>query len=224
MKRLTLFAAALAITFTANAYTDFLRNPVGETAAYDLDKSGGRTSGMIRSGEFEAKVIKHIPDHPDGPVYQVNLDYNLNISLVGRKRGTAELNAPTEYFEPGFLDRLRKEKRIELPQFTLTHKGNKDVRVKNGKSYNNTDVVFIDNINTSSAYHALELYGEDSLIVIINEIFTEAFESQGIVANDIEDLKILLHISEGTPVLGAVKIDISGRVRGFGFKAGFDLR
>ena len=40
----------------------------------------------------------------------------------------------------------------------------------------------------------------------------------------IEDLKLAAHVFTGLPVLGAVKLDLSGTAQGMKIKAGFDYK
>lgn len=202
----TIVIALLATLIGGTSYGQ-ARNPVGEKAKYILDNSRARTTSMIRSGTALAEITGYLRDQK---AFNARLTYDLNIDWVGRKSGEKELAAPEEYFQPEFLEKLRREKKIVLPRFTVTHMGFADAKDKNGKLYRNCDKVMISDIKQA---HEVPFF----------ELLEESFGQVAVVTNtQIEDLKILAHVSLEVPVLGAVKIDLSGKASGFDFKAGFD--
>ena len=210
MKSLLTLVLAAALSVPAMAFEE--RNPVGEKANYKLDKASARTTSMIREGTAVAQIIAYLPNQK---AFQAKLTYDLMIDFVGRKAGEKEIAAPEEYFKPEFLEKLRVQKKIVLPNFTVTHMGFGNARNPDGKVYNNCDKVLISDIkqiDTNAIHNAF--YG----------FLQESFMQVAAVTGDtqIENLKILAHVAPNVPVLGAVKIDLSGKASGFDFKAGFD--
>ena len=186
------------------------RNPVGEQAKYILDNNGNRTTSMIRSGSATAVVTARLPD---AKAYNVKVAYDMMIDFVGRKSGEKDCATPECFFKSSLMEELRQKKTMQLPFFKLTHQGYADIRNKDGKTYSNTDKILISDIK-----HAPEsdLYG------LLEMSFMQAMAVTGATQAEIQDLKILVHYTTAVPVLGAAKIDMSGKASGHAFKAGFD--
>ena len=216
MKKLLLIASALLMSQTALSNSDELRNPVGETALYKLDNNGSRTTGMIKKGTFHAKVLKFNPNSADGPAYKTRLKYDMKISWVGRKTGTKDVEVPQRYFMPEFMQELRTKKKMSFPQFKVAHQGRATVKTKEGKRYRNCDKVLIYDIDTGNGF------APNEFSQLLEQSVLQVMQVTGAVREEVQNLRILAHVKKGVPVLGAVKIDISGTARGFNFKAGFD--
>jgi hypothetical protein len=187
------------------------RDPLGETAQFQLDRNGSRTTGMIQSGTGLAKVNQFLPDHANGPGYEVALDYDITVQFYGRNQGTAKWVFPQEFFEPSFMEKLRQTGTYETPDYKLRHEGFADAKTQDGGVYPHCDKILIYDVK-------------------IPENFVDFFYpiiglSPNYVENpDIQDLKIRTHLFQGVPVLGAVKLDLAAKVKGMNVKAGFDYR
>lgn len=212
----SLLALALCASFSFSAQAESVRNPVGEVANYKLDNNGRRTTSMIRRGKFQAKVLKHMPDSDKGPAYKTQLKFDLTIDWVGRKTGVQAVDVPEQYFQPEFMDELRRRKKMSFPQFKVSHKGMASVRNMDGKRYSNCDKVLIYDVDTSRSY------ASSPMMDILEQSILQVTQVTGAYREEIKNLRILAHVKEGVPVLGAVKVDIAGTARGFDFKAGFD--
>lgn len=175
---------------------------VGQKARYNLDKDPKRTSSMIKNGTVDASVTQHLATEAP-PSYEVKLDYKFNIQLIGPSEGSNLEKLDAYYFDPEFLENLRKNKFYEGTNFKAEHKGFADAKNLDGKVYKNCDVVLLYDITQ---------------VTLANTLFSFAANN----GEEIQDLKVLVHIYPGIPVLGGVKIDASGKYNGMNVKAGGD--
>ena len=148
------------------------------------------------------------------------MDYNLRVSFVGNKKGSVELNAPEEFFTEGFMERLKSEGTIVTPKFSVKYLGKGDAKNMDQKVYPDSEIIEIYDIDTvtSSAFSFLGL-----AYSFIQEVAISSMNVQT-SANDtqIEDLVIRAYVHESVPVIGAAKVDLTGKTSGYNFKAGFD--
>lgn len=224
----------LALTFfvLATGFTGYaedggaLQERVGEAAKYKLDRSRQRTTGMIKRGEVDTLVADYNEQDPNGPSYLVDLKYNLKVSFVGRKQGQLGLSATEAFFQPEYMEDLRKAKELEEPKFKIRHLGYGDAKLKGGMTYPNCDIVEIYEIDTTTA-NSFSLFGlaQSILQEAANATFQEEpqiAESAGGGGTTIEDMVIKAYVCANIPVIGAAKIDMKGKTSGYNFKAGFD--
>lgn len=190
------------------------RDPVGETANYDVERSSGRTSSMIQGGSMATKIVSANPSHPDGPMYNLNIDWTLRIQLVGTRRGTRVVEVPESYFTPQFMQDLRVNGEYVGPTFKVRHLGYADARNMDGAFYAHCDKILIYDIEETANEAIIDLARS---FLIPGRDATEA-------GDEIEELEIVGHIKEGVPVLGAVKIDMTGKYQGQRVKAGADYK
>ena len=196
------------------------RNPVGEVANYKLDKNSARTSSMIKSGTMETKVTKAIPDAAEGPSYETAISYDFDIQFVGRQKGTELVAVEEEFFTEEFLQKLRTDGAYEGPDFKIKHEGYADARNLDGKFYPRCDKLLFYDIKTDKEDRS----GSSSPVInLALALLSSTADAYGIDPRaDIEDLKIRAHVAFGIPVLGAAKIDMSGKSSGMNVKAGAD--
>jgi hypothetical protein len=191
----------------------FSRDPVGETAAYQLDKNAARTTGLIQSGSALAKVTEFLPDHESGPSYNISLDYDFVVQFYGRQNGTTKWEFPQEFFKPEFMQKLRETGTFETADYKIRHEGYADVRNMDGGVYPHCDKILIYDIKIPE------------LRLLSSILYAASGYSPSAATNPpIENLKIRGHMFNGVPVLGAVKLDLSGVVQGINAKAGFDYK
>jgi hypothetical protein len=168
---------------------------------------------MIQSGSALATVTEFLPDHENGPSYNVSLDYDFVVKFYGRQKGSTKWEFAKEFFEENFIVNLRERGTYETPDYKIRHEGYADARNLDGNVYSHCDKILI----------------YDVKIPETSEVARLLYASVGIdpkIANKppIEDLKIRAHLYLGVPVLGAVKLDLSGVVEGMNAKAGFDFK
>jgi hypothetical protein len=213
MIRHILLAALSIFTVVATARADGPRNPLGETASYQLDKAAARTSSLIQSGSGVAKVTDFLPDDEQGPSYNVSLDYDFVVQFYGRQKGTTKTAFSEEFFTPEFMVKLRRVGSIETPDYKIKHEGFADARNMDGGVYPHCDKVLIYDIKMNE----------------LNPFAQLLYAAAGLDPSrgdnpQIENLKLAAHVFQSVPVLGAVKLDLSGIVQGMNVKAGFDFK
>jgi hypothetical protein len=130
----------------------------------------------------------------DGSEYKVDIDWTLRVSVLGSQSGHRTVDVPAEYFSPAFLTDLRINGEYQGPDFKLRWLGLGNAYNLDGRVYLNCDKVLIYDIADSEAP----------------------------LAADIDDMEITAHIQYGVPVLGAVKMDVSGKYQGQRVKVGAD--
>ena len=188
------------------------RDPLGERAPYQLDKSRARTTSMIESGSADAVVTEYLPNHERGPSYNVDLNYDFVVQFYGHQKGTSKWAFSKEFFEPGFMENLRATGSYVTPDYKIRHEGYADAQNKDGVLYPHCDVILI--------YDVVIPEGKNAISSILEAAAGMNPNAKG--NPQIEDLKIRAHIFAATPVLGAVKLDLSGVTQGMNVKAGFD--
>ncbi|NBX93473.1 MAG: hypothetical protein EB078_00730 [Proteobacteria bacterium] len=186
---------------------------IGQKANYKLDKNPKRTTSMLKDGTFLATITHYHPNAEGGPAMEVALDYKFNVAMVGEQKGVENALLDQAYFTPEFLEKLRKEGKYESENFKAIHKGYEDVKTLEGKIYAHTDIIFLYDIRDSKN---MTLHSDlASFLAAIVRAETKA---------DIEDMKVLMHVYPGVPVLSAVQIDVSGKYEGMSVKAGADYQ
>jgi hypothetical protein len=185
-------------------------DPLGQSANYKIDTNPKRTSSMLKSGTIKLSVPNEGADQSKGPAYQVKIDYNFNVVMMGPYKGSKVTQIEQEYFTEDFLKNLREKGHYEGQYFKADHLGYADATNLDGKFYPHCDKVLLYDLRDPSD---LNLF-KDLLAKMVNP--------QDGDREDIQDLKVLTHIFTGIPVLGAVKVDVSGVYQGTNVKAGGD--
>ncbi len=192
------------------------RNPVGEHAYYKLDRNANRTSNMFTKGEMDADVTHEFMTEEGKKNFQVKLEYQLTIRLMGNQTGTELIDVPAEYFTEEFLQELRVTGFYETPDFKVKHQGFADAVNMDGRRYPGCDKLLFYDIKSAFA---------DSLRALLKRGAQSEYLNRGEpapTAGEIEDMRILAHVYFGQPVLGAVKLDIAGKYNNMNFKVGTD--
>ena len=208
------FGVVLALSLSGISFGNVNpdRDPIGEVADYKVDRNSSRTTGMIQSGDMKAAVTSFQQDNPDGPSYDVKIDYTFKIQFMGTRTGTEMVNVPEAYFTPEFMQDLRTNGEYISDSFKVQHQGYADVRTMDGGVYPNCDKVRIYDVQTAQ----IGIVGiARQMLVVSGDPSTDS---------DFEDMEIVAHIKEGLPVLGAAKIDVSGIYQGMRVKAGADYQ
>lgn len=203
--------AFLSFIFLFSALSQAAIDPLGQSANYKIDKDPKRTSSMLKSGNIKLSVPAQAKDLSQGPAYQVRIDYDFNIALMGPYKGSKETQIEKEYFTEEFLEELRKNGHYEGQYFKADHLGYADAKNLDGKFYPHCDKILLYDLREPSV---LNLFGD----LLGTMVTADRFNFR----EDIQDLKVLTHIYVGVPVLGAVKVDVSGVYQGMAVKAGGD--
>lgn len=189
------------------------REPIGENAFYNLDKRNGRTSSMIKSGNFVAEV-SGVSANAAIPSFDVAINYEFDVAWVGNQTGTETMAIDQHYFTQEFLDELRVNGTYQTSEFKVKHMGFADAVNMDGQRYEHCDKLYFYEIKTD---------GESALSkLIVSTAYAMLIGGGNVDANQIENLAILAHVKYGNPVIGAVKIDVSGKYNGMNVKAGGD--
>lgn len=174
------------------------RDPSGESAFYRVDRNRDRTSSIISEGKMTASVESG-PFGEPAPQYTVRVDYEIETYVNGRNSGTEYLVLPAHYFSEEFLQQLRRDGHYETDQFKVDHRGFRDARNMDGREYQGCDILYFYDLKTLKTDAGLSF-----------------------LTSGMEDVKITALIKYGVPVLGAVKLDLTGKYKGQGIKAGAD--
>ena len=186
--------------------------PAGESAHYELDKSTTRTTSMVRDGSLNLQVENSVKPGNIMDQYLSIFDFELDISMAGRKTGRESILVPDRYFDRDFWENLRRKKTAEMPSFKIRHLGISDTDTIGGEHFSNCDKVL---------FYDIHVEGESFLMQLWKQIRTSVFPS--VKQGEIDDMEFTCFICEGVPALMAAKVDITGSSRGFRFKIGFDL-
>ncbi len=202
-----------AVLFTSSLSAVFA-NPVGEKANYVLDKSSGRTSGMVASGTAAALVKDAQPNHPSGPSYSIDLSFDVMIKLHGREQGTTNWVVPESFFTPKFMEDLRATGHFESQDYKMKYEGRADTQTVDGTKYVGCDKVLFYDVklppDSELRFLVAAAMGRDS-----DEIEVETA---------IQNLELRAHMYPGIPALRAVKLDLAVKSQGANLKFGFDYK
>ena len=197
----------------------FGKNPVGENASYEINRSRSRTSSIIRNGSFEAEVTAHVPEGQKGPSYNNFYKYKLSLRLMGTQEGEGNFELIEEVYTPEFIAKVKAEQEVRTEQFTARYLGQEDVTTKDGHSYPGCEYIGIYDIDLSQVNGLSKLVYD---VLVANKLVDENKEVGKPANGDLEDLTIKIAVHQDVPVLGGAKIDLSGIYQGVSFKAGFD--
>jgi hypothetical protein len=190
------------------------RNPVGETAFYQLDKNSRRTSSVIKNGNFVTQVNGESAN-TSVPSFDVAINYEFDVAWMGNQSGAEKTEMDQSYFTEEFLEDLRVNKTFESEQFKVRHIGFADAVNMDGRRYENCDLLHFYDIDTGSSQFLPKLISYTAHAMLIGS-------GSPLTGGSIENLQIIAHVKYGAPVLGAVKIDVSGKTSGMKVKAGGD--
>jgi hypothetical protein len=122
------------------------------------------------------------------------------------------MNITEDYFTPAFWDELRENKLIVTPTFKIKHLGVEDTTTITGEEYLNCDHVL---------FYDIEPEGESYISNLVKQL-SQLVLQENPDDQKVEDMELKSYVCDGLPALGASKIDMTGKTRGFRFKVGFD--
>jgi hypothetical protein len=190
------------------------RNPIGETAYYRLDKNSRRTSSVIKDGNF-VTAVNGESANTSVPSFDVALNYEFDVAWMGNQRGTEKTEIDQSYFTEEFIENLRVNKTYESSQFKVRHIGFADAVNLDGHRYENCDLLHFYDIDTGSSQFLPKFITYAAHAMLLGS-------GSQLNGGSIENLQIVAHVKYGAPVLGAVKLDVSGKYNGMKVKAGGD--
>lgn len=214
MKRIVLSIFLFQLILTSTVFAQE-RDPVGEQAYYKVDTDRNRTSSMIRSGDLTA-VVKPGFEQGDQLIYPVSLNYKFKILFMGTQTGQEIINFEQEVFTEQFLIDLRENGHYESSGFKAEHLGFADAHNLDGRTYENCDKV---------RFYDITNYQDIKLVRMMRYFFYRSLLEQGVSVSpetEIEDLELITLIQYGLPVLGAAKVDMTGKYQGHNVKVGAD--
>jgi hypothetical protein len=138
----------------------------------------------------------------------------LKPAVGSARKGTKEIVVPEEYFNDEFMARLREEKEVVTPSFTVRHEGFEDATLISGEVYTNCDKILIYDVKSNKDSF---LYNLIESLIDINDV------AEGEVRSDLEDAELRAHITSEIDAFGAAKIDLKGKSNGINIIAGFDF-
>ena len=194
--------------------TQTLEENLGKEAKFTLIKEKSRTNYMIKSGKSLLKVAD-IKEMEDGIEYQVNWKYDVLVKWAGRRAGTIRLMMPSEVFSDSFWSNLQGGA-IRTSNLTMTYIANKNSVTVNNKTYENCNIIKIDDVRDSNL-HALEK------VLKVKAIELGLIDENNFREEKVENIEIEAVTHKDGPVMGVLQWTIQGDVKGYSIKMGFDL-
>jgi len=203
----------LALSNICMATKAFEEN-LGKEAKFTLIKEKSRTNYMIKSGKSLLKVAD-IKEMEDGIEYQVNWKYDVLVKWAGRRAGMIRLMMPGEVFTDSFWPNLQ-DGAIRTSNLTMTYIANKNSVTLNNKTYENCNVIKIDDVRNSNL-HTLEK------VLKVKAIELGLIDENNLREEKVENIEIEAVTHRDAPVMGVLQWTIKGDVKGYSIKMGFDL-
>ncbi len=205
-----MLAVALGLVAAGAARADD-RDPTGERADYVLDHDAARTSSLVQDGSMTGVVNG---PSADGLTYEVQLDYNFKLRLLGNQAGTEHMPIDNAYFTPEFMEQLRISGEYTGAKFKVRWLNFEDARTLDRHFYPHCDRILIYDIDAKADLPLVRV-AQGLLIGAAGGPTPDA---------QLDDMEIRADIFYGVPVLGAVKLDITGKYSGLDVKAGADYK
>jgi len=130
----------------------------------------------------------------DASIFHAEADYKVKIKFYGTYQDKDVLVVPEFYFSEEFLVELRETGFMQGPNFKVEHRGFADATDELGVVYWNCDKLYFYDIDSKNS-------------------------AKG---GEIQNAKILAHVSPELPGLGAVTLDMAGEFKGIKMKMGAD--
>jgi hypothetical protein len=216
---LKLTAAAILTSATLSLGAE-RRDPMGELANFYLDKDSARTSSMVTAGTIVSSVDDKTVNPNTGEIkYVVNFNYDITLKVLGNFADYFAMSLPDSFFTPAFMEKLRTEGAYNSPDFKIRHEGRKDVQTLDGTRYAQTDVVMVSDIKFDSFRNP-----EGLVRLLAASAGLDPLNFSVEKGLPMTDLKIRMYIYPNIPALGAVKMDLTGKIQGIPTKSGFDYK
>ncbi|MEC7182380.1 MAG: hypothetical protein VXW15_06680 [Bdellovibrionota bacterium] len=206
---------SFVLSFITEGFSNAIVDPLGEKSDMVLIKDRARTTSMIKKGHgfFE---VKGLFDSEKGEEYQIDYSFKINVSFYGDRGGVITLMVPKSYFGDSFWGQVRRGV-VETSNLKIKLEDIKERVEHNGITYEECPVLKIydvkgkdeKNLKDLIAFRALELG-------ILNE--------KNLSSEEVQDLEASIVTHSSVPALGVIKMNITGKVRNYKIKMGFDLK
>lgn len=185
---------------------------IGQKATYTLNDDPERTSWLLKSGDGEAIITSFKEDEKLGPSYVVTINYDFDVMIYGRQKGSIGLLVPASMFEDKFYDDLKKVHPVNLGGFKVDYEGMSEAADAKGNEYEECMVIRIFDVDPN--FQPFDA-SKPSISVL--------WHYQNNPSVILEDLEITAKTHPSVSVMRAVQFDISGKAYGFDLAAGLDL-
>ena len=190
-------------------------DPIGEKTDMVLVKDRARTTSMIKKGHgfFE---VKGLLETEIGEEYQIDYSFKINVSFYGDRGGIITLMVPRSYFGDSFWRQVRRGI-VQSSNLKIKLEEMKEVVKHNGETYEECPVLKIFDIKGK---------GEKSLkdLIVLKAFEMGILNEKDLLSEDVQDLEAYVVTHPSVPAMGVIRMDISGKVRNYKIKMGFDLK
>ena len=212
-------AMGLVWSFSAFSVDGQEEKKVGEFAYYKLDKSRKRTSAVLKDGEMTYKINSY---DKETKTYTFAHTFAFDTRGMGKKSGSGTTPVDADLLSPELLEKVRKDGALETDKYKIKHLGYETVTTQDGQEYADCDIILIYDIQFGSLAKEASPIGKLIERLLANSARMNGPDGDGSPAM-IEDAKLKLHVHSSVPVMGAAKIDASGKQNNIPLRAGFDF-
>lgn len=167
------------------------------------------------------EVKAYLPKEEDGPAYHNYYSYDFFLRLIGRKNGTGSIDIDEKAYTQEFINEVKEKGIVTTEDFKIKYVAQKDATTLDGNTYHGCDFLLVYDVNINAKMPIFKL-----IKIIFGQVNPYLNENIGLPEmEEIENLELLIGMKKDrVPVVGAVKIDLSGSYQGMAFKAGFDFK
>ena len=202
-------------SFITTSFSNDRATPIGEKSEMILIKDRARTTSMIKKGQgfFEVKDL-HATEK--GEEYQIDYSFKISVSFYGDRGGVITLMVPQSYFGDSFWGQVRRGV-VQTSNLKIKLQEVKDLVRHNGVAYEDCPVL-----------RFFDIKGSDEK-VLKEMIALKAFEmgilnEKDLLSEEVRDIEAIVVTHPSVPALGVIRMDITGNVRNYNIKMGFDLK
>ena len=206
---------SFVLSFITAGFSNDNVDPIGEKSDMVLIKDRARTTSMIKNGQgfFE---VKGLIDSEKGKEYQIDYSFKINVSFYGDRGGVITLMVPKSYFGDSFLGQVRRGI-VQTSNLKIKLEDIKESIEHNGITYEECPVLKIYDIKGKDEENLKDLIAIRALEMgILNE--------KDLSSDEVQDLEASILIHPSVPALGVIQMNITGSVRNYKIKMGFDLK
>ena len=214
MVRMLLFLSFLVSSISVG-FSKEMADPIGEKSNMILVKDRARTTSMIKKGHglFE---VKNLFETEKGEEYQVDYTFKIKVSFYGEKGGTLTLMVPKGYFGDSFWSKIRRGV-VETSNLKVKLEDIKNEVTHKGITYRDCPVLKIYDIKGKGLKAMKE-------VIALKALEMGIISKSDSFADEVKDLEASAITHPSVPALGVIKMNITGNVRNYKIKMGFDLK
>jgi len=206
---------SFVLSFITAGFSNDNVDPIGEKSDMVLVKDRARTTSMIKSGQgfFE---VKDLFETEKGEEYQIDYSFKIKVSFYGDRGGVITLMVPKSYFGDSFWGQVRRGV-VETTNLKIKLEEIKDKIEHNGKTYEECPVLRIFDIKGKDEKSIKDLISLKAFEMgILNE--------KDLSSEEVSDIEAFVVTHPSVPALGVIQMNITGNVRNYKIKMGFDLK